>query len=935
MKQPSRILAKSIKKHKDEIYLKEHTCDVYNAFKNLLNNERVKEKICEELKQAIQIAIICHDFGKVLPAFQLKTLKNNNYKPIYPYHNIPHSLFSIFWMNQERIKGVLREDDVTNFVYSAVAFHHWRKDFDEILNWNNEDLYEILNKLCNEREFQHQLEENLKNEFKDFKCDFKAIDFIKFNEEWAKGIINGLSLANYVIPPYKNYFLPRQVGLSEEQKKKWILISGFLMRCDHFASFCEEQNEDLYKIELDLDKNSLEEKVKEYITSKLSNPNISIWQLDKVKDCIDKNVILIAPTGYGKTEFAFLWSNGDKFFYTLPIRSAVNQIFERAKNIFTSEKTGLIHSDADVYLLGDGGETDNLKVYDFARQLSYPVIISTGDQFFPYALKPPSYEKVYAIMSYSRLVIDEVQAYDPKAAAIIVKFIEDTVRMGGKFLLMTATLPEFVKERIKKNYPQIYIIDIYSKEEKEKELQNLKKHKIEIVKVPNSKDKNERLNFDLPKDHVTNILDYAKEGKRVLVILNTVKQSQKVYQKLREIAEKDSKYTKIKDNLWLLHSRFTWNDRENKETTLIEKQFKNPKSDSESIPKILVATQVVEASLDIDADVLFTEIAPLDALVQRMGRILRRIKHNSRDEVVEYRYNDTEKNAFEYKNYGEKYEQSEVNVFIWAFENGLESGNGKVYDKDLLLLSLKILKEWNNTDKSEPQDLKDWLIKTKKKDTNKILKELFNKNPKYLKGTKKYTPSPRPLTLSEHDKYEMVKSLYSSILDDHSYLKEFKKTLDILDAGFMSDRKEEAHKIFREIYDIQLIPQNRLDEFVEEVKRFFKSDTLKGPKYLFSLFKKQVISKFVVSDSYFKYRKDLSINDWVFYKVIEKFSQKDFEEILENLGKLYEYTKEDFEKKLRRWLSGIFILPAQYDKNLGILEGKSKAEEYAKNESII
>jgi len=96
-----------------------------------------------------------------------------------------------------------------------------------------------------------------------------------------------------------------------------------------------------------------------------------------------------------------------------------------------------------------------MRIYEFARQLSYPAIVSTGDQFFPYALRPPSYEKIFAKFSYSRLIIDEVQAYDPKAAAIVVKFIEHVVQMGGKFLLMTATIPLFIQKRLKEELVMI------------------------------------------------------------------------------------------------------------------------------------------------------------------------------------------------------------------------------------------------------------------------------------------------------------------------------------------------------------------------------------------------------------------------------------------------------------------------------------------------
>lgn len=104
MMEPNRILAKSIKRHKDaddqeetKVFLKEHTRDVWDAFENLLKGlTDTDNPIDETLKRAIQIAILCHDFGKVLPAFQLKTLRNNHYKPPYPYHNIPHSLFQFF-----------------------------------------------------------------------------------------------------------------------------------------------------------------------------------------------------------------------------------------------------------------------------------------------------------------------------------------------------------------------------------------------------------------------------------------------------------------------------------------------------------------------------------------------------------------------------------------------------------------------------------------------------------------------------------------------------------------------------------------------------------------------------------------------------------------------------------------------------------------------
>lgn len=123
--------------------------------------------------------------------------------------------------------------------------------------------------------------------------------------------------------------------------------------------------------------------------------------------------------------------------------------------------------------------------------------------------------------------------------------------------------------------------------------------------------------FDIPDEIIREVLQKAKDNKRVLVILNTVGFAQSVYDKLKNSADEQ-----LKERIFLIHSRYTLKDRENKEFDYINNKFKNPKT--EDVGKILVATQVVEASLDIDADILYTEMCPLDCLVQRMGRVLRR-----------------------------------------------------------------------------------------------------------------------------------------------------------------------------------------------------------------------------------------------------------------------------------------------------------------------
>jgi CRISPR-associated endonuclease/helicase Cas3 len=897
------------------VCLAEHIRDALAVF------DKIKGRVNGRLCDLVRLTIVCHDWGKVLPAFQIRTLKNSTYRPDVPLIQMPHSLFSLLWIDETKLREKLQKElqekdihDYQEFVLAAIAYHHWRENFFELISGSHQEIIDLLNELEERKGAIETLQKNLQEEIRQISDDWQEL--IAFNEKMAKGLRNGVPFSEYARPPYQLYFLPKRIGIDEQKMRDWILIAGFLQRSDHFASFCEEEGEEVRTADPEIcpvDLETTKEKAKEKVRSRLASADniASLWQIDKINVYKDKSLILIAPTGYGKTEFAFLWGSGEKFFYTLPLRSAVNQIYERVKNLFGEGKAGLLHSDADVFLLGDGGEGQaSMKIYDFARQLAFPAIISTGDQFFPYALRPPGYEKIYATFSYARLIIDEVQAYDPRAAAIVVKFIEHIVHMGGKFLLMTATLPEFVRAELREVLGSAFEeVNLY--EEKKADFEAIRKHKIRVDLIENSTEE-KKIDFSIPDEKLVEILKQANSGKRVLVIANTVKQTQDIFHKLKEKIEANSHYARLKDNLWLLHSRFTLKDREEREQTLAEK-FSNPKPEGESEGRILVATQVVEASLDIDADVLFTEIAPLDALVQRMGRVLRRYGPMSSPNSIP--------------------EPKEPNVFVWVFQNELQSGRGYVYDSDLVLLTLKILK-----DKSEGQGNdntnKDW-IRQKKKKANRtdklisaVLDELFggkqseNRQKRgKSKGASSGSPAPSKnfeLICSEYDKYDLVKKLYESLPEDSNYLAKFRQTKDILDAGYMSDRKEEAHEVFREIYDIQLIPQSRVSDFIEELKELFT----KKSKCLFTLFKKQVLSKYVVSDSYFKHRKNLSPNDWVFYKVIEKLNEN------------------DIEKKLKRWLSGIFVLPVKYDNNLGVIDEKGKAgrndnEENQETEGII
>jgi CRISPR-associated HD domain protein len=492
--------------------------------------EKIKEKLKNEnadFKKLLKYASFYHDLGKVSPEFQ-KTIKNNNSLRLDNFPNIRHNIFSLFFINKEKIKKISNNNEsLYSTILSSVAFHHWRKDEKEYLLHLNENIVKACDVLLNDDNGK-KLAEELKNHFKDFKIDEeKAEDLISFDEHLAKHIKEGGDLIRAgIIPPYTLYFLPEKLKIEVESKidlNLWVFLSGFLMRVDHFASFVEkEKNEKEIPIETTPPQFNIL-KLKEKVKDKL-------WQEEILNESLKKeNIILIAPTGIGKTEFAFLWAEDEKFFYTLPLRVATNQIFERAcsyfnENIineedpFISGNVGLLHSDADLYIVDKWETSKNTnwdgetpKIIEIAKHFSLPVNISTGDQVFPTALKYPGYERIYATLGYSKLIIDEVQAYDPRACAIVVKMIEDIVSLGGKFLLLTATLPEFVRKELKAI--KFKEINLYEK------VKDITRHKIELREK------------DIEND-IEEVINKANEGKRVLVVLNTVEKAEKVMKKL-------------------------------------------------------------------------------------------------------------------------------------------------------------------------------------------------------------------------------------------------------------------------------------------------------------------------------------------------------------------------------------------------------------------
>ena len=152
-----------------------------------------------------------------------------------------------------------------------------------------------------------------------------------------------------------------------------------------------------------------------------------------------------------KTETALFWIDKDKAFFTLPLRVSINALYDRVSKSdeINYNYAGLLHSTSADYLK-DNGYTDFEKSSNLSRQLSQKLTFSTIDQIFKFPFKYKGYEKEYATLAYSKVVIDEIQAYSPEIAATLIKGIEMIHNIGGKFMIMTATMPTLYLEEMKR-----------------------------------------------------------------------------------------------------------------------------------------------------------------------------------------------------------------------------------------------------------------------------------------------------------------------------------------------------------------------------------------------------------------------------------------------------------------------------------------------------
>lgn len=393
-----------------------------------------------------------------------------------------------------------------------------------------------------------------------------------------------------------------QTNLNDKQKQYAVLLKGLLHKCDYSASAnipCEKKNDFLL------------ESIEDWRSGKFQYNTLQEF-------CIanrNENIMVTAPTGMGKTEAGLLWCGDNKCFFVLPLKTAINAMYGRIKELAKDveaddvykSRVALVHSDMKSYYLKDANDKDTDYDFDYeelSRQFCLPVTVCTPDQIFDFVLKYPGYEYKLAISSYSKFIIDEIQMYSPDILAAIIYAIKMIHIMGGKVAVLTATLPPFVKEELLKIFGDDVQLADFSSE-------GILRHNVKV--------------FDdkLETDDVIEIVNETNSDtvKKYLVVCNTVKTANRIYRELSE--------SNIDVEINLFHANFIKKDRMKKEKEIMVASEKELNEMNK--PEIWISTSVVEASLDIDFDILITELSDLFSLFQRFGRTNRKGKKDFSD----------------------------------------------------------------------------------------------------------------------------------------------------------------------------------------------------------------------------------------------------------------------------------------------------------------
>jgi CRISPR-associated endonuclease/helicase Cas3 len=394
--------------------------------------------------------------------------------------------------------------------------------------------------------------------------------------------------------------------------------------------------------------------------------------LEIVKICLKPGIVIVeAPMGEGKTEAALAaaevmahFAGRGGVFFALPTQATSDAMFMRVLdwigNIDTSmdaHSVLLAHGKSDFneayrkIRLSDNtnvgyaeeGDAGNVIVHEWLsgrkKGLLADFVIGTIDQLLLAGLKQKHLMLRHLGLANKVVIIDECHAYDTYMSQYLFKAIAWLGAYGTPVIVLSATLPaekrrQVINAYMNKNKAEKFYHDpVFDGPKKEKNEPETPKWVASLeyplitytdgeeIKQETATGAKRRIDVSIRSLNEEKIADALEEalsdGGCAGVVVNTVKRAQKLFE---IIAKRFGA-----ENVCLLHSRFIAPDRAKKENAL--REMLGPDNEKRPEKLIVIGTQVLEQSLDLDFDLLITDLCPMDLLIQRIGRLHRHIRH--------------------------------------------------------------------------------------------------------------------------------------------------------------------------------------------------------------------------------------------------------------------------------------------------------------------
>lgn len=535
-----------------------------------------------DYRKALEIALYYHDFGKFTTYFQnyLQSYIKNQ-QCIYEKKLTRHSLLSAVMAAYKAYEQFKDKDiRVVCLIFSCILKHHG--DFNNISDMLiiGKPNWEILSKQWNEiiqEDFNDSLPKFLevKSVIDDTLYDARDSSW---NIEWYYANNLMFSILTYA------------------DKNDVIFGKGKIL---NFESLIDKNVVYVYKNEnftINNDINKLRDEAFYLVEDNfLSNTNHFLFSIN-------------LPTGFGKTLSAInlalkMMENDDslkRIIYALPFTSIVDQTADVVQQLYKTEANNIInihHHLAKLELKVSEDYIDADKAQFVIENWDKPFIVTTFWQMF-YALvsNENSILRKFHNIANSVIILDEIQTLPYKYWGLVNYILKKLAEvLNCKIIIMTATMPAIFKSN--------EVLNLINQNSRIKFFKAFNRYSIE--KINNLEGINTDSLFEVAIKH---ILDYS--DKDFMFVFNTIRSATKFFYKFKTLQKTDF-------DIFFLSSRVLPVDR-----TIVIKQIKKQNSKR----KIFITTQLVEAGVDIDFDIVYRDFAPFDSIIQAAGRCNRNNK---------------------------------------------------------------------------------------------------------------------------------------------------------------------------------------------------------------------------------------------------------------------------------------------------------------------